>query len=224
MKSWLHEHDSRYNCYNQSEEVAGGVPVNRPNVIVREMDEFEIKTQAGILHYNMKWLDNQKGLEKKKAYLKSIWLQACAFLYKNKICPEEISWSHPGSMMESDINDYDKIFNDLIKINPITAGRKPTINADFPTEAEVVCSFALSQDFGLSGNNMFLGIDVGGSTSDILLLAKDPQMEINTLYSVKVLFDWLLVYSLMLLSSLKHSVRHSLISMRVTKRQFMFQI
>lgn len=174
LKSWLHEHDSRYNCYNQSEEVAGGVPVNRPNVVVREMDEFEIKTQAGTLHYNMKWLDNQKGLEKKRAYLKSIWLQACAFLYKNKIRPEEISWSHPGSMMESDINDYDKIFNDLIKINPITTGRKPIINEDFPTEAEAVCSFALSQDFGLSGNNMFLGIDVGGSTSDILLLAKDP--------------------------------------------------
>lgn len=67
LKSWLHEHDSRYNCYNQSEEVAGGVPVNRPNVVVREMDEFEIKTQAGTLHYNMKWLDNQKGLEKKKS-------------------------------------------------------------------------------------------------------------------------------------------------------------
>lgn len=174
LKSWLHEHDSRYNSYNLSEEVAGGVPVNRPNVLVREMDEYEIKTQAGTLHYNMKWLDNQKGLEKKKAYIKSIWLQTCAFLYKNRIRPEEISWSHPGSMMESDVNDYDKIFNDLIKLTPIVSGRKPTVNSDYPTEAEAVCSFALSQDFGLSNNNMFLGIDVGGSTSDILLLAKDP--------------------------------------------------
>ena len=33
--------------------------------------------------------------------------------------------------------------------------------------------YALSQNFGLNSNNMFLGIDVGGSTSDILLLAKD---------------------------------------------------
>ena len=174
LKSWLHEHDSRYNCFNQSEEVAGGVPVNRPNVLVREMDEYEIKTQAGTLHYNMKWLDNQKGLEKKKAYIKSIWLQTCAFLYKNRIRPEEISWSHPGSMMESDINDYDKIFNDLVKLTPIVGGRKPTVNTEYPIEAEAVCSFALSRDFGLSNGNMFLGIDVGGSTSDILLLAKDP--------------------------------------------------
>lgn len=172
LKSWLHEHDSRYNTYNQSEEIAGGVPVNRPNVDVLDMNEFEIQTQAGTLHYNMKWLDNQKGLEKKKAYLKSIWLQACAYLYKNRIRPEEISWSHPGSMMESDIEDYYKIFNELIKLTPY--GRKPALNEDLPTEAEAVCSFALSQDFGLSSNNMFLGIDVGGSTSDILLLAKDP--------------------------------------------------
>lgn len=174
LKSWLHEHDSRYNCYNQSEEVAGGVPVNRPNVDVREMDEYQIKTQAGILHYNMKWLDNEKGLQKKRAFLKSIWLQTCAFLYKNKIKPEDIIWSHPGSMMESDINEYVKIFSDLAKITPI-AGKTPKTNEEFPTEAEAVCSFALSrEEFGLANNNMFLGIDVGGSTSDILLLAKDP--------------------------------------------------
>ena len=173
LKSWLHEHDSRYNTYNQSEEIAGGVPVIRPNVDVRSMDEFEIQTQAGTLHYNMKWLDNQKGLEKKKAYLKSIWLQTCAFLYKNRIRPEEISWSHPGSMMESDVEDYYKIYDELRKLTPY--GRQPVLNDALPTEAEAVCSFALAQDFGLSGNNMFLGIDVGGSTSDILLLAKDPK-------------------------------------------------
>lgn len=174
LKSWLHEHDSRYSSYNLSDEVAGGVPVNRPNVLVREMDEYEIKTQAGTLHYNMKWLDNQKGLEKKRAFLKSIWLQTCAFLYKNRIRPESIRWSHPGAMMESDVNDYEKIFNDLKKVYPITNGRKPEVDESNPTEAEAVCSYALSQDFGLTGKNLFLGIDVGGSTSDILLLGKDP--------------------------------------------------
>lgn len=174
MKSWLHEHDTRYNCYNQAEEVAGGVPVNRPNVIVREMTEYEITTQAGILHYNMKWLDDAKGLDKKRAYIKSVWLQACAFLYTNRIRPEQICWSHPGAMMESDVNDYEKIFKDLVRIYPIV-GKKPTINEEFPTEAEAVCSYAQSQNFGLTSKNMFLGLDVGGSTSDILLMAKDPQ-------------------------------------------------
>ena len=172
LKSWLHEHDSRYVGPNQSEEVAGGVPVNRPNVRVQEMDEFEIKTQAGTLHYNMKWLDDDKGREKKKAFLKSIWLQACAFLYTHRIRPEEILWSFPGSMMPSDRDELERIYEDLCRITPF--GRRPELHSDFITEAEAVCSYAMSQDFGLTGNNMFLGIDVGGSTSDILLIAKNP--------------------------------------------------
>lgn len=174
VKSWLHEHDSRYISHHESEEIAGGVPVNRPNVLVREMDQYEIKTQAGILHYNMKWLDNDKGLQKKRAFLKSIWLNVCAFLYKNKIRPEEIQWSFPGAMMEADRADLEKIFEELCKITPIRIGRLPQLSEQLTTEAEAVCSFALSQDFGLNRDNMFLGIDVGGSTSDILLLAKDP--------------------------------------------------
>lgn len=172
FKSWLHEHDSRYVGPNQSAEVAGGVPVNRPNVRVQEMNEFEIKTQAGILHYNMKWLDNDKGREKKRAFLKSIWLQACAFLYTNRIKAEELLWSFPGSMMLSDRDDLERIYEDLCNITPY--GRKPNL-ANPLTEAEAVCSYAMSQDFGLSSNNMFLGIDVGGSTSDILIIAKNPQ-------------------------------------------------
>lgn len=137
------------------------------------MTEYEITTQAGKLHYNMKWLDNDKGREKKRAFLKSIWLQACAYLYTNRIKPEEIYWSFPGSMMPSDRDELERIYEDLCKITPF--GRRPELPRDFITEAEAVCSYAMSQDFGLSGNNMFLGIDVGGSTSDIMLIAKNPQ-------------------------------------------------
>lgn len=174
VKSWLHEHDTRYNCYNESEEIAGGVPVNRPNIFVKEMNQYEIKTQAGTLHYNMKWLDNDKGLQKKRAFLKSIWLQTCAYLYKEeRIRPEELRWSYPGSMMEADSAELEKIFEELCRMTPITGRRQPQLGRELTTEAEAVCSFALSRDFGLNKDNMFLGIDVGGSTSDILLLAKD---------------------------------------------------
>lgn len=173
LKSWLHEHDSRYVGANQSSEVAGGVPVNRPNVRVEEMNEFEIKTQAGILHYNMKWLDDDRGREKKRAFLKSVWLQACAFLYTNRIHPEELFWSYPGSMMRSDRDELENIFEDLCRITPF--GRTPQLPNKLFTEAEAVCSYAMSREFGLNSNNMFLGIDVGGSTSDILLMAKNPQ-------------------------------------------------
>lgn len=144
------------------------------------MNEWEIKTQAGILHYNMKWLDDDKGREKKRAFLKSIWLQACAFLYTNRVHPEEIFWSYPGSMMTSDRDELEGIFEDLCKITPF--GRKPELANKLFTEAEAVCSYAMSQEFGLNSNNMFLGIDVGGSTSDILLIAKNPQN--NNRYSL----------------------------------------
>lgn len=175
LKSWLHEHDTRYNSYNEAMEVAGGVPVNRPNVMVKEMTEYEILTQVGKLHYNMKWLNDDSGLKKKRAFLKSIYLQTCAFLYKQRIRPVEIRWSHPGSMMECDVNDYEKIFDELTKLTPLTTARRPTLGDSLPTEAEAVTSYALQQDFGLRSTNMFLGIDVGGSTSDILLIAKDEK-------------------------------------------------
>lgn len=173
FKSWLHEHDSRCNKYTLQEEIAGGVPVNRPNVQVNKMTKREIITQAGILHFNMKWLDDPVGLQKKRAFIKSLWLQACAFLYHKQITPSKISWSYPGSMMSSDINELSKIFSSLPNISPIV-GINTTV-ADPITEAEAVCHYAMSQpDFGLTSSNVFLGIDVGGSTSDILLLAKDP--------------------------------------------------
>lgn len=174
LKSWLHEHDARYIGFNQAEEVAGGVPVNRPNVVVRKMDEFVIQTQVGTLHYNMKWLDDDKGLQKKRAFLKSVWLQVCASLFVSRIRPEKIRWAHPGSMMDPDITEYGKIYADLASITPITMGKRPTLAPEQPTEAEAVCSYALSQDFGLTPSNIFLGVDVGGSTSDILLLGRDP--------------------------------------------------
>lgn len=174
LKSWLHDHDSRYTLQNTAEEIAGGVPVNRPNVLVNRMDEFIIETQAGSLHYNMKWLNDDRGLLKKRAFIKSIWLQTCAFLYQNKIRTSRINWSYPGSMMEADIDELEKIFEELCRTMPI-ADRRPELNSTHITEAEAVCSFALSNDFGLDNSNMFLGIDVGGSTSDILLLAKNPE-------------------------------------------------
>jgi hypothetical protein len=76
-------------------------------------------------------------------------------------------------MMEADSAELEKIFEELCRMTPITGGRQPQLGRELTTEAEAVCSFALSRDFGLNKDNMFLGIDVGGSTSDILLLAKD---------------------------------------------------
>jgi hypothetical protein len=177
IKSWLHEHDVRYIGAHKDKEIAGGVAVNEKNILVKEMDREKITTQAGILNYNMKWLSDIAGLSKKTAYLKALWLSVCADLYAQKCRPAELRWSFPGSMASTDLNQYTAIYNgQLPAITPIldssTSMRLRPGSILEQTEAESVCKYALSRDYGLN-NNLFLGIDVGGSTSDILLLAKD---------------------------------------------------
>lgn len=174
FKSWLQEHDGRTNQFTQMDEIAGGVPVNRPNVQVNKMTDRIIETQAGVLHYNMKWLNDNLGLQKKRAFIKSLWLQTCAYLFTNDILPTNIKWSYPGAMMMRDVNDLHQIFLALGNVTPLQMANVTVENG--MTEAEAVCSYAVGlPDFGLAANSMFLGIDVGGSTSDILLLARDAQ-------------------------------------------------
>ncbi len=174
FKSWLQEHDGRTNPYTQMDEIAGGVPVNRPNVQVNKMTDRILETQAGVLHYNMKWLNDDLGLKKKRAFIKSLWLQTCAFLFTNAITPTIINWSYPGAMMRRDVNELQQTFLQLQGATPIQ-NVQITVRQGI-TEAEAVCAYAVElPGFGLTPDNMFLGIDVGGSTSDILLLARDPQ-------------------------------------------------
>ena len=177
VKSWLHEHDVRYIGPHKDKEIAGGVAVNEKNILVKEMNKQIIKTQAGVLNYNMKWLSDEAGLSKKTAFLKALWLSVCADLYAQKHAPKELRWSFPGSMSAFDLNQYTAIYNrQLPSITPIldkdTGTRLRPASIIEQTEAESVCKYALSKEFSLN-NNLFLGIDVGGSTSDILVLAKD---------------------------------------------------
>lgn len=127
----------------------------------------------------MKWLSDIAGLSKKTAYLKALcfWLSICADLYAQKIRPTELRWSFPGSMSSFDLSQYNTIYNtELPLLTPIldksSGSRLKPHTIVEQTESESVCKYALSRDYGLN-NNMFIGIDVGGSTSDILLLAKD---------------------------------------------------
>jgi hypothetical protein len=178
IKSWLHEHDSRYIGPNKGKEIAGGVAVNEKNIIVMDMDRKQITTQVGKLDYNMKWLSDSDGMEKKTAYLKDVWLAVCADLYAEHYRPVELRWSYPGSMSSLDRLLYKNIYESLPQLTPIcdsSTHQRLTIPSDKVkrcTEAVSVCKYALSLPYGLN-DNMFLGIDVGGSTSDILLLAKD---------------------------------------------------
>ncbi len=171
IKSWVHDHDRKYVPDGmRQEEISGGVPIFESNLVIHSMDDRTIKTNAGILHHNMKWLSDNEGKEKKKAFLKSVWTAAVADLYAERMIPSELRWSYPGAFSPFDKLQYQQMYNELANI-PVE-GKNVTVSDTPSTEAEAVCNYALT-NVSLDANNLMLGIDVGGSTSDALVLAMD---------------------------------------------------
>ena len=171
IKSWLHEHDSRYVKQNKlNMELIGGVPVNEKNILLKDMDEKVIITNAGKLNYNMKWLAEQEGENKKSSFLRMVWIQACAELFMLGKCPSKIKWSYPGAMAYDREQSLQRIYNKCKQL-PI---EDKTVEIEAPmTESAAVCAYACSRgDEALQPYKIFLGIDIGGSTSDILILGK----------------------------------------------------
>lgn len=172
IKSWVHDHDRKYVPEGMREqEISGGVPIFESNLVIHSMDERSIKTNAGILHHNMKWLVDSEGKERKKAFLKSVWISAVADLYANHKIPSELRWSYPGAFSNYDKFQYQKMYDELRYI-PIVSHPEVKVSDTPSTEAEAVCNYALT-NISPDSNNIMLGIDVGGSTSDVLILAND---------------------------------------------------
>lgn len=175
VKSWLHQHDRLYTDESNTDtEIVGGVPVNETNILVHSMDENIINTNAGVLNYNMKWLSGRDGIRKRTSFIKMIWIQACADLFAMGYKPEELRWSFPSAMGRVDISQLKNIYRDL-RNTPISGCILRKMKSF--TEAEAVCSYALSKNEALSESKIFLGIDIGGSTSDILLLGRVKDAE-----------------------------------------------
>ena len=133
----------------------------------------------------MKWLSDKSGKRKKSAFLKTIWLQICADLYYDNYIPSVIKWSFPAAMNNADISYYKNIYEkQLPNITPIKTkegGKYRPITGESITESEAVCSYALTKDFGLAEDILILGVDIGGSTSDILILAETKDHNNNTI-------------------------------------------
>lgn len=177
VKSWLHLHDMMYltpdgdinKVPNLGVEILGGVPVNERNIMVKSMNEQEIDTNAGKLRYNMKWYSEAESESRKTAYLKMLWIHICADMIDsdNPCFPKQLNWSFPSSMTISDRKALRKIYSSL-ESPLIIGGVKPKL-IDF-TEAESVCAYSMVKGTEVSSKTLSLGIDVGGSTSDILIM------------------------------------------------------
>ena len=172
IKSWLHEHDQMFvDSSKMGEELVGGVPVNETNITVKSMNRYDITTNAGKLHYNMKWLVDNDGTRRKKAFMKMVWIQICADLFAEGLYPKTLNWSYPSAMGSRDMSALEDIFADIP--SPCPEYRVEEKNSF--TEAEAVCSYFLDKKVSLEEDNLFVGIDIGGSTSDILVLGKETQ-------------------------------------------------
>ena len=170
IKSWIHEHNPQYIKKGfEGEELAGGLPTFKTNIHINDMDNRKITTNAGFLHHSLKWLLDIEGSNKKTAYLKTVWLHIFADLYADSFFPKELRWAYPGAFAKGEIAKLESIFKDIKYISPVKNRNVGNITIAEPiTESEAVSNYAISS-FS-NDNAILLGIDVGGSTSDVLII------------------------------------------------------
>lgn len=176
------------NPAQKDEALVGGIPVNETNIMVKAMNENFITTNAGLLCCNMKWLHDE-GKHLRASFLRTIWLMICADLFDEGFEPSELNWSYPSAMSDSEVDEMSIVFvDDLKRQHPILPiSNYPTVYKH--TESEAVCRYAISnaeksekpdmssqsesktqKGYSLEKDNIVFGIDIGGSTSDILIM------------------------------------------------------
>lgn len=186
VKSWLHlHHPDYYESAKSANELVGGVPINETNISVKSITENEITTNAGTLCSNMKWLSDKKGIDCKNSYMATTWLQICADLFDFGYKPEKLYWSYPSAMSKSDITSMKKIYKNLKNTTIIKGNNVRSIESH--TESEAVCSYAMTKEVALTEKRLFLGIDIGGSTSDILIMGRqNGEIQLFTQCSLRI--------------------------------------
>ncbi len=123
IKSMLTLHDPRRIPENtpgtDRNEITGGMPCFDPSLLpVQSVTERNILLQCPsigqvTLVYNMKWTEQERDVNNKKAFLRSLMLHIYAQLYEEGCCPVRLKWSYPSAFTLDLINQYSEIWNDL---------------------------------------------------------------------------------------------------------------
>jgi hypothetical protein len=192
--------------HDKSESVSGGFPLFESNLNILSGDETMLELGVNgesekVLH-DLKWKREDKFLVNKKAFVKMLWLYINAELFEQGLKPKNLLWAYPSSMPKDLRRTYEFIYKEAVSFETPIVGADVVVakvdggNARVPsaiTESEAVCNFALSKGgISLGDNTLFIGFDVGGVTSDILLLANDKSDQRGVLEmqsSVKVAAD-----------------------------------
>ncbi len=179
IKSWIHKPDGNYllNSPSGSEFVAGN-PVFEPNISVEAVEPFQIKTTQGlIISHNLKWKNDPNGITSKTGFMKTLFMKICAELYadEQRIRPYNITfkWAYPSALSYSDQDNYGNMYAKMkanVPINNVNGAPIAITIATPLTESQAVCNHAV-RTLSSQDNRIMIGIDVGGSTSDILLVS-----------------------------------------------------
>jgi hypothetical protein len=171
-------------------EIRGGFPIIEKNlpISINRMDQTDSKykldiksSEVNVIH-NMKWSPDPDMNNYKFSFLKTLWLQINAELYTIQHKPTILRWAYPAAMGDSLRNNYRIMWGDVAKIQPLTTNSNVTVEA--LTEGTAVATYAIKNPTLASApggrlavgiGNMGIGYDIGGSTTDILILIKKPE-------------------------------------------------
>jgi hypothetical protein len=176
----------------KSQPISGGISLQKSDLPIMEGDKSSLKLVVGDetadIIYDLKWKRQDRFLVNKKAFLKNVWLLTCAELFQSAKRPTQLVWSYPSSMPRDLVRTYEGMFeevvadvipirtNGILPINVKTAkvdGNNNSFDKAI-TESEAICNYALTRgNVSISRNNVFIGVDIGGITSDILVVSND---------------------------------------------------
>ena len=184
FKSWVVMTDKALEipseCKNRA--VSGGMSIFEPNLAIRSID-----TQRGVmdienvgnLYYNMKWRaprnDDFGGA--RTAFVDSVWCQAVANLFTRQLVPTEFKWSYPGAFIEPLKRGLCNLYTDVVRKHQPFCGysniKVASVKEAMTEAASVLSSIGPSVD----SSNFVIAMDIGGSTTDLLVWYQDKELK-----------------------------------------------
>lgn len=164
--------------------VMGGFPIFEKNLPVRKPGEngihdysLELKGGKSTIKYNMKWagVSQQKENNFKQGFIQTLWLAINAELFHYSNFPKKIVWAYPAAFSNSLLTNYIQMWRMVEPVIPASEeiGIKEKIQLEHWTESHAVANFVSNSKLGKfapSKDELTLGFDIGGSTTDILIL------------------------------------------------------
>jgi hypothetical protein len=183
----VHEDARLANATQDVEQVImGGFPVFAQNIPVIKLNPanpnhdyfIAVNGEEAILKFNMKWADSGQKRENgyKQGFVKLVWLMVNAELLYNGYYPTKLSWAYPFAMRDGVYQEYSGMWSNLHKVLNLGTGYEFT--RDHLTESEAVAEFITNSRLGglaPSRQDLSIGFDIGGSTTDILFLVQKGQ-------------------------------------------------